>query len=137
MSFYFCAINCAKVNLINFKDKSEDASIEDLMFEPQGESYLAVGGLFNNCQVWDLSALAQRHTLKHPDGVTKLSWWTPQALVTGCIDGIVRLWDVRTGETVRELHGHQAEILDLLTIPERNEIVSASADNTCRVFYLQ
>jgi len=112
-------------------------SVEDLMFEPQSENFLAVGGLFNSCQLWDVQVLAQRHTLVHPYGVTKVAWWTEQALVTGCIDGDVRLWDIRTGAMVRELRGHREEILDLLIVPERNEIVSASGDNTCRVFHLQ
>ena len=32
---------------------------------------------------------------------------------TGCLDGCVRVWDVRSGECMREWSGHTRDILDL------------------------
>ena len=32
---------------------------------------------------------------------------------TGCLDGVVRGWDLRSGQVVREWHGHAGDILDL------------------------
>ena len=32
---------------------------------------------------------------------------------TGCLDGIVRSWDILSGSCVKEWHGHQDEILDI------------------------
>lgn len=32
---------------------------------------------------------------------------------TGCLDGIVRGWDLRSGQCVREWHGHSDQILDM------------------------
>jgi WD40 repeat protein len=32
---------------------------------------------------------------------------------TGCLDGVVRGWDLRSGQCVKEWHGHSDQILDL------------------------
>ena len=32
---------------------------------------------------------------------------------TGCLDGIARGWDLRSGECVEEWHGHLDQILDI------------------------
>ena len=47
-------------------------------------------------------------------GVVRLRCSSRDPLVfTGCLDGGVRLWDVRGGECVREWWGHTKDILDL------------------------
>ena len=47
-------------------------------------------------------------------GVTQLYCSKVNPLVfTGCLDGAVRLWDVRGGECVREWWGHTKDILGL------------------------
>lgn len=47
-------------------------------------------------------------------GVTQLYCSKVNPLVfTGCLDGAVRLWDVRGGECVREWWGHTKDILSL------------------------
>ena len=70
---------------------------------------------------------------------------------TGSLDGVVRGWDLRSGEVVKEWHGHSNHILDmtltrwahpltltltLTSLTPRNEsaILSASSDGTVRVF---
>ena len=32
---------------------------------------------------------------------------------SGCLDGVVRVWDVRSGECVQQWHGHSDHILDI------------------------
>ena len=45
-------------------------------------------------------------------GVTRLHW--EDCLVyTACLDGMLRLWDARSGNCEREWHGHRAAILDM------------------------
>ena len=34
-------------------------------------------------------------------------------VVTGCLDGVVRGWDLRSGQSVKEWHGHSDQILDI------------------------
>ena len=42
--------------------------------------------------------------------------WLPQSVhvVSACLDGVVRVWDVRSGECRREFVGHSDEILDMV-----------------------
>ena len=50
----------------------------------------------------------------HRAGVVRVcsSAMSPLAY-TGSLDGVVRGWDLRSGQTVREWHGHSSNILDL------------------------
>lgn len=44
----------------------------------------------------------------------RLKWDAATPLIyTGCLDGVVRLWDSRSGNYEREWYGHNGEILDL------------------------
>ena len=44
----------------------------------------------------------------------RLRWDAATPLIyTGCLDGVVRLWDSRSGNCAREWYGHNGEILDL------------------------
>lgn len=46
-------------------------------------------------------------------GIVQLLWEAGTAVVYTCsLDGIVRLWDARTGHLLTDYRGHTAEILD-------------------------
>ena len=46
-------------------------------------------------------------------GIVQLLWEAGTAVVyTSSLDGIVRLWDARTGRLLTDYRGHTAEILD-------------------------
>ena len=49
-------------------------------------------------------------------------------------DGVVRLWDARTSQCVRERRGHTKAILDFALSPECTRVLTASDDGTSRVF---
>ena len=67
-------------------------------------------------------------------GVTCLSWLGAYYVVTGRFDGIVRVWDSRSGECVRSFKGHSEAVESLSLSAHRNCIVSCSLDGTARVF---
>ena len=47
-------------------------------------------------------------------GIVRLKWDSAAPLIyTGCLDGVIRLWDSRSGNCEREWYGHSGEILDL------------------------
>lgn len=47
-------------------------------------------------------------------GVVRVLCSTVDPLIfTGCLDGAVRVWDVRGGECVKEYQGHTRDLLDL------------------------
>jgi len=53
------------------------------------------------------------------------------------VDGIVRLWDARTSQCVREQQGHTKAILDFALSPDYTRVLTASDDGTSRVFNFQ
>lgn len=57
------------------------------------------------------------------------------ALATGTKDGLIRLWDMRTGEVVRVLEGHMDAITSLKF--DATTIISGSLDGTMRLWDLR
>ena len=80
----------------------------------------ASAGVDGKLLVWDLNALCQRGSPGvHPDAVTSMAWHPAQPLVvTACLDGVVRCWDLRTSAAVRQFGGHTAGLLDVALSPD-------------------
>ncbi|KAL6938001.1 hypothetical protein ACO0RG_004528 [Hanseniaspora osmophila] len=57
------------------------------------------------------------------------------ALATGTKDGIVRLWDLRSGQVVRTLEGHTDSVTSLKF--DSSDLVTGSLDKTCRIWDLR
>ncbi len=54
--------------------------------------------------------------------------------MTGGSDTKIMLWDVDTGVCQQVLEGHKEEIFSCAFNYEGNTIISASKDNTCRIW---
>ncbi|CAM9428813.1 unnamed protein product [Phaeothamnion confervicola] len=108
--------------------------------------WAATGGVGGTAKVWDVATARERHAFRHPAGVTKLRWHpTTPLLFTSCADGIVRLWDARTGSIAREYTGHRDMVLDFELCGAAGTsgaaagaaprwLVSVSDDHTAKVF---
>lgn len=69
--------------------------------------------------------------------VTRVAWASHAPLVaTGCVDGVVRVWDLRTAACVKQLHGHKAAVQDLTLSPDGSMLLSGADDAVARVFSL-
>ena len=62
-------------------------------FGPDGD-VLAIGGSDDVVRLWDLGAGHETATLPHPGAVTSMAWFDRGTLVTGCADGVLRLWSL-------------------------------------------
>lgn len=70
-------------------------------------------------------------------GITSMVCHPAEPLVyTGCMDGVVRCWDARTGQCTHTFRGHLEVIQSLALSPDGNMVLSGSEDGTCRVFSL-
>lgn len=57
-----------------------------------------------------------------------------KTIFTGGLDGIIRLWDPETGQSLGVFKGHNGAIRALVFNPAGNQLVSASSDYTVRVW---
>lgn len=113
-------------------DKKEDNSIEDIMFHPT-RPIVATACLNNKVCLWDTMHQKLRQSLDHPQGVNKIVWAGDRdSLVTSCLDGIIRVWDVDKNEVLAEVTGHSAEILDMKI--SSNYVITSSEDGTAKIF---
>lgn len=55
-------------------------------------------------------------------------------LLSGSMDGTVRLWDVATGQELCKLHGHEKGVMCVAFSPDGRTAVSGSADGTARLW---
>lgn len=112
--------------------------LETVAFAPDPQLGLtAFGTLTGAISIWDVSRQMLRHQCAKADdeigGVTKMIWIKSQ-LVTGCLDGSIRIYEGRTGELSQTLTGHRSEILDLCYNAKQNVILTTSDDGTARIF---
>ncbi|KAG1682604.1 Angio-associated migratory cell protein [Nymphon striatum] len=113
-------------------------SVESVAFCPN-HPLLATGTVSGHLGIWDLTKQVNRYNKRLEDGITKVMWDKNQAcgslLYTAGLDGIVRLWDARTGENEMEWKGHTESILDMVLF--NDSILTTSDDQTARVFSVQ
>lgn len=74
----------------------------DVCFSPDGRCVLVTGN-GDAAVVWDTVTEKAKFTLTHDSGRSTTAAWAPDGntLLTGALDGSVRLWDARTGTLVR------------------------------------
>ncbi|CAM3651292.1 AAA family ATPase [Kibdelosporangium persicum] len=97
------------------------------------ESYVVTGSRDGTAIVWSDSEMA--HRLRHPDWVRGVAVAPDERhVVTSCVDGVVRLWDLAGGTLVRELTGHRKAVRDVRISADGTRIVTASGDRTARVW---
>ncbi|XP_049870030.1 angio-associated migratory cell protein [Pectinophora gossypiella] len=116
-----------------------EIDLESVAFVQDSElAYLALGTLNGAVSIWDTTRqMVRHHCAKSTDdvvaGVTKLIW-VKTDLVTGCLDGSLRIYDGRSGQQCAMLTGHRSEVLDLCYNEKENLILTTSDDGTARIF---
>ena len=72
---------------------------------------------------------------RHTDQVTSVAF-SPDGrqIVSGSDDQTLRLWDVATGEEVRQLSGHTDQVTSMAFSPDGRQIVSGNGDQTLRLW---
>ncbi|KAG7383092.1 hypothetical protein PHYPSEUDO_004014 [Phytophthora pseudosyringae] len=105
-------------------------------------NWAATGCLGGYLRIWDLATYQCRHACRHPAGVIKLLWHPTQPIVYSCtVEGLVYVWDARTGQLLKTLAGHTDMVLDMAFIPafEGNPVaglLTASDDESVRLFHM-
>lgn len=116
-------------------EDGDEVSIECLSFS-NDDHYLAAASLDSTMVVWDLATQRVRYECKHPTGVSHTVWLQNSRILTASLDGILRTWNIGTGDMLKEYQGHRGHILDLCVFNDDKFVMTAGDDGTSRLFEL-
>lgn len=121
--------------------------IASIAFSPDGR-WLASGSYDHLARVWEVeTGICLRSLPGHTNLVASVAF-TPQTdaaalsktnfneplLVTASDDQTLKLWNIRTGECVRSLWGHQSWVQSVSFSPDGQFLVSGSRDQTVKLW---
>ena len=107
--------------------------------------WVASGGLDRKINIWDLNGGGQKMSiaveedksgsmLSREKGSVYALAARNSVIASGGPEGIVRVWDARTGSRITKLVGHTDNIRDVLISQDGTTIVTASSDATVKVW---
>jgi WD40 repeat protein len=120
------------------EDESTETTIESVAF---GAGHLLIcGTLSGYIYIWDTNTKQLRTTLNLQSGIVKCLLTDGYLLYAGCLDGHIRLLDIRNGEPLKEWKsggGQGCEIMDMVLTKDRRHLLCAYMQGSCRVFKLK
>ena len=109
-------------------------SVEGIAFA-NGLQLLVSVSMDGTAVVWDTAARVRRGTRKHPAGVVAVAMQHKGPLfATACLDGAVRVLDVRDAQEIHVFGGHQAAVQAVDWAPDDVRILAGGDDCTARIF---
>jgi len=118
------------------EEENGNSSIESLIFSTPETNQLLTADVDGNLMVWDLSSHVAKVSTVLGTGLVKLAWWQNYILVA-TFDGLIRIVDPRSGNTIEDCSGHLENVLDFALSKDSKYLVSSSDDKTCRVFNME
>lgn len=142
LSSFACIQSSATTTTTQDDDEDEDestaTSIESVAFG--GSHLLVCGTLSGYIYIWDINSKQLRNTLNLQSGIVKCLLNEQYLLYTACLDGHIRLLDIRNGEPLKEWKsggGQGCEIMDMILTKDKRHLLCAYMQGTCRVFQLK
>ena len=119
-------------------------SVWSVAFAPDGNT-LASGSLDRTIKLWDarsgelllsIDARGPNHKRKgHTDWVSSVAFAPDgNTLASGSGDYTIKLWDTRSGETLRTLEGHRSSVRSVAFAPDGSTLASSSRDATVKLW---
>ena len=105
-----------------------------------GSDWVASGALDHKIRVWDLHGAGERLCIdggedeNNAKGSVYAMSVRGSMMASGGPESIVRLWDSRTGKRITKLVGHTDNIRDILINEEGDTVITASSDQTVKVW---
>ena len=86
-------------------------------------------------RVWELASGRRIQAITPGSAVTSLRMLPDEnRIISGHNDGSVSLWDITTGQRLRQLNGHTSYVRAVDVLPSGRHAVSASYDDTVRLW---
>ncbi len=121
----------------NTEEEDNSDSVESVGFS-SAQSLFASGTVNGSIEIWDISTQMRRHLCQQNSGISKLLWDknNPHLLYTAGLDGVLRIYDGRSGQLQTVKNGHNDHILDFSLSSDSSFVLTASEDSTCKLFSL-
>eukprot|EP00474_Spongospora_subterranea_P010754 CRZ11212.1 hypothetical protein [Spongospora subterranea] len=103
--------NCVLVSLLNSTIRLFDRSNSDLLNEYKSKEFVNDKFQIDSCFAQD-------------DAV----------VLSGAEDGIIRCWDLVSGELLKKLPGHKGVVIRLAAHPTQNQLISAGNDGAIKIW---
>ena len=105
-------------------------------------NWIASGGLDHKIRVWDLHGAGQKLQISIGEeegaiaakGSVYALAATQSILASGGPESIIRVWDTRTGKSIRNFVGHTDNIRHILAARDGDTFVTASSDRTIKIW---
>jgi WD40 repeat protein len=116
-----------------YNDSGESSAVEAVGFS-HTHNFCATAGIDGFLKIWDMQSMSTRQTCKHESAILKLEWSKIEAqVITGAVDGNIRLWDALTGALLSTLTGHSDAILSLTIFTQGQAQKEASGQGASSV----
>lgn len=119
-------------------DESTSTSIESVLF---GMNHLLIcGTLAGYIYLWDTNTKQLRTTMNLQSGIVKSLLMDGYLLYVACLDGHIRLIDIRNGEPLKEWKsggGQGCEIMDMIISTDQRHLLCAYMHGSARLFQLK
>ncbi|MCA8986057.1 MAG: protein kinase [Planctomycetaceae bacterium] len=100
-------------------------------------AHLIVGSTSGSITTYQLdsSALTPRILEGHGAKITAINSFPDQTkFVTGSRDQLLKIWDLKSGETITTLHGHTRQIFSIAVSPDGRTIASGGLEGDIRIW---
>jgi WD40 repeat protein/serine/threonine protein kinase len=124
-----------------FTLRGHPGSVFSVFFSPDGRRLASLGYSDSLVRVWDLPTgkrgeLTPRFSLGHHSNGAWSAAFSPDgqqlAVAGGVADGIVRVYDVASGELLHPLEGHIDRVVSVAFSPDGRRLASTSIDRTVK-----
>ena len=105
-----------------------------IAFSPNGR-YLASGSADTDIKIWNVETGECDLNLDRSFNKVMSIAFHPNGRMLASGDGkLIKLWDIKTGESIQTFPGHTDTVLDLVFDLERNTLISSSIDSTIKIW---
>ena len=109
--------------------------VRTVMFGPEDSGQLASGDEQGHLHIWSLLTEECHHIVAHQGWIRTVAFTADgQVVISGGNDGMVRLWDVRTGGLIREWFAHAGGVYTLSCVGPHDLLATGGADHQIRLW---